>query len=56
MAAEECIPKRVLRESKSSHPWVNNRVVELVIQKQAAAGTKEEQRACQTCSAGIKEE
>lgn len=44
------------RESKSSHPWVNNRVFELVIQKQAAAGTKEEQLVCQTCSAGIKEE
>jgi hypothetical protein len=55
-SAEKFIPKRILLESKSSHPWVNDRVIRLVNQKQAAAGTEQEQIKCEACSAGLKEE
>ena len=37
--AEECIPKGRLLEEKTTHPWVNDRIIGLVSQKHAAAGT-----------------
>ena len=50
------IPRSELRERKVTHPWVNDEVVELVRQKHLCAGTVDEQKACETCSAGIRKE
>jgi hypothetical protein len=55
-AARECIPKIVLRERKSTHPWVNDRVLELVKAKHKASGTVEAKAATVACSAGMKVE
>ena len=55
-ASTACIPKRLLKERKSTHPWLNDRVVELVKAKAAAAGTEEEKTASESCSAAIMEE
>jgi hypothetical protein len=55
-AAEKCIPKGKLRERKSTHPWINDRVIELTKKKHDAAGTEEAHKAHEECSAGIKEE
>ena len=55
-AAQECIPKKELCEKKSTHPWVNDRVLEMVRQKEAAAGTEHARSACEACSACLKEE
>ena len=54
--SEAYIPKGLLREKKSTHPWVNRRVVELVAHKRAAAGTANEKSSTLACSDGIKEE
>ena len=44
---ERHIPKKVLKETKSTHPWVNDRVMDLVRRKQQAAGTCEEKTAAE---------
>jgi len=54
--AEFFIPKRLLKERKSTHPWINDRVLELVRCKLAAEGTDEETECRKRCSAGIMEE
>ena len=43
-------------EKKSTHPWVNDRVIELVNNKSEAAGTVQARDANEACSIGIKEE
>ena len=55
-AARACIPVKKVRERKSTHPWVNERVMKLVRRKNAAAGTAVFKEAMQECSAGLKEE
>ena len=40
--ARHHIPQRTLREHKSTHPWVNERVIKLVEAKRAAEGTDQE--------------
>jgi hypothetical protein len=54
--AEQFIPKRTLREHKATHPWVNNRVLELVAAKRAAEGTAREEECRKACSAAIMDE
>jgi hypothetical protein len=54
--AEKHIPRNKMREQKSTHAWVNQRVVELVMAKNAAAETSEARAASEACSVGITEE
>ena len=54
--AGEFIPQRVICERKSTRPWVNKRVVELVWQKRRAEGTVEEAASRKRCSDAIMEE
>jgi hypothetical protein len=54
--AEECIPRKVLHERKSTHPWVNKRVLDLVKEKHAAEGKPDSIKVIQECSKGIREE
>ena len=51
--ANQCIPRRELRERKSTHPWLNEAVETLVKQKLQAVGTTDERKAAEKCSAGI---
>ena len=39
-AAEKFIPRRWRWQQKSTHPWVNDKVVELVHKKNVAVGTE----------------
>lgn len=55
-AAIEFIPKRILLENKSTHPWINEKVVDLVKRKQDAENTPQASAARDACSAGMKEE
>ena len=55
-AAERCIPKKTLHERKSTHPWLTDKVEELVRTKQAAEGTPDERTAAEMCSKSILEE
>ena len=50
------MPRRTFTEKKSSHPWLNRRVLDLVARKQLAEGTVDEATAIRACSAGIMEE
>jgi len=54
--AEFFIQKRLLKERKSTHPWINDKVLELVRSKLAAEGTDEETECMKRCSACIMEE
>ena len=54
--AEFFIPQRLLEERKSTHPWINDKVLELVRSKLAAEGTDEETECMKRCSACIMEE
>ena len=49
-AARVCIKRRQLEEVKSTHPWLNERVMEAVEAKRKAAGTPEEKEAATRCS------
>ena len=53
--ARECIGKRTLKEIKSTHPWMTERVVEAVAKKRGAEGTELEQTATEMCSKVILE-
>ena len=44
-----------MMENKSTHPWVKDRVIELVKNKYGAAGTARARDANEACSTGIKE-
>ena len=55
-AAREFIPQHVLRERKTTHPWINERVLELVKAKHEAGGTDAEAAARDACSKGFLEE
>ena len=52
-AAREFIPQHDLRDRKSTHPWMNNEVLDLVTRKHAAVGTSVEDAARDACSQGI---
>ena len=54
--AEYFIPKRWMRERKSTHPWINDRVLRLVREKLAAQGTDAEAECRKRCSTCIIEE
>jgi hypothetical protein len=54
--SEACIPKRKITEKKSTHPWLTDKVEQLVREKVSAAGTDAGQAAAEACSAGIREE
>ena len=55
-AAYKYIPRKNLCKKKSTHPWIDDKVMELVRAKQAGAGTSEAKEAMEACSVGIKEE
>ena len=50
------IPQKTITCQKKSHPWLNDRVVELVAKKHAANGTPDFAEAVRACSKGIAEE
>ena len=50
------IPQRMLRAKKSTHPWLNDDLVELVAAKRAAVGTPGYEEALKACSDGIMSE
>ena len=50
------VPQRLLGEKKSTHPWLNERVAQLVKEKKEAEGTAQEQEATEACSKGVLEE
>ena len=52
-SAEHCIPRRELRERKSTHPWLTAETEILVQEKNDAEGTPSEREAAEKCSAGI---
>ena len=54
--AREHIPQREIWERNSAHPWVNRRVVDLVLQKRLAEGTDKEVECRKRCSEAIMEE
>ena len=54
--ATEAIGKRLLKEKKSTHPWLTDRAVEAVSVRDAAAGTENELIAVLECSRIMKEE
>lgn len=54
--SDACIGRKWVTMQKSTHPWLNDRVVEKVKEKTRAEGTPNEQAAAQTCSAAILEE
>ena len=53
--AEKYIPRCKIRDRKSTHLWINERVVELVKQKYSAAGTPGAAAASKKCSDGMRE-
>ena len=54
--AEFFIPRRWMNERKSTHPWINERILHLVQEKLAAVGPEAELECRKRCSAGIMEE
>ena len=55
-AAKECIPKRRLNQTKSSHPWLNERCKEALRAKQVAEGTEVYTEAARACREIFQEE
>ena len=54
--AERFIPRRYLYERKSTHPWINDRVLKTVREKHASQGTAMEESCRERCSKCIMEE
>lgn len=54
--SRQFIPQRTMKEHKSTHPWVNAHVVQLVKEKRNSEGTECEAECRERCSAGILEE
>ena len=54
--AKSCISQRLLLERKSTHPWLNDKILALVERKQESIGTDAESHARDQCSRGIFEE
>ena len=55
-AVEKWVPKRTVKEKKSMHQWLNERVMKLVAEKHDAEGTEKEKEAAEACSKGVLEE
>lgn len=55
-AAKEFVPPTILKETESTHPWINERVMELVRQKHTAGNTTQAGAALEASSRGLKEE
>ena len=53
---DKCIGRKMVTTPKSTHPWLNDRVMGEVSAKIAAEGTVNEQAAAKQCSATILEE
>ena len=51
--ALDCIGKREIHEAKSTHPWMTEKIVELVAKKHALEGTAHEKEARDLCSQQI---
>ena len=47
------IGKRLLKQKKSTHPWLNKEIIELVKKRVSASGREEEKAAALACSEGI---
>ena len=54
--AEGFVPKKSVVDRKSTHPWLNERVVKLVQSKEEAEGTERELEAAEACSTAVLEE
>ena len=55
-SAKLCIRKKRIKETKSTHPWLNDRVLRAVETKRQATGTQEERQKAAECSSIILEE
>eukprot|EP00973_Karenia_brevis_P023376 3218163-Karenia_brevis.AAC.1 len=47
---ENCIPRKLIKERKSTHPWLTERVTSSVSDKLKARGTNREDEAIMKCS------
>ena len=56
MVAGRYIPRRILHERKTTHPWINDIVLRHVREKLAAQGTEKEDECRRRCSKVIMEE
>ena len=54
--AEFFIPRRRMNERKSTHPWIDEKILYLVQAKLAAEGTEDEPECRKRCSEGIIQE
>ena len=54
--AEKSIQKTIIRDRKSTHPWLNDTVLQAVANKREAEGTPEEAARAETCSEVVKRE
>jgi len=54
--AERSIKKTIIQERKSTHPWLNEAVLQAVASKRAAVGTPQEAELAKSCSEIIKRE
>ena len=48
--SHECIGKQILKELKSTHPWMIEQVVEAKVRKRKAEGTEREKEETEKCS------
>ena len=55
-AVSDVVPQRFIQERKSTHPWINERVLSLVENKHEMVGTDREEEARDACSKGLLEE
>ena len=54
--AEKSIKKKVIHDRKSMHPWVNDRVLQAVVEKRGAGGSLHESEKAIACSEVITQE
>ena len=50
------VPTKLVQEARGTHPWVNDKLLELVTERRAAEGTKNEKDAVLACSQGFLDE
>ena len=48
--AEQSIGRQIVKEPKSTHPWMTQEIIECIAAKHAAEGTPDEERLTQLCS------
>ena len=54
--AKTWVPKGKVKHTGGSHPWVNDRVLQLVAERRAAENTASENATVQACSQGMLQE